>query len=102
MCDAKRPIWYQGLREDGNRKPSEGTTSDSSIGCRHTFANIVAQVLAFARDFCERTSTSGAIGGLFSQTAGVLRRGSRAYAGLASCAARGLIPTSHRWSGDMA
>jgi hypothetical protein len=40
----------------------------------HAFAKLVAPVLAFAGNFCERTYAHGTIGGLFSQKVGVLRR----------------------------
>jgi hypothetical protein len=38
-----------------------------------TLAKIVAQVLAFAGDFCEQTSTHSAVGGLLSLKVGILR-----------------------------
>jgi hypothetical protein len=43
------------------------------MSCCYTFAKIVAQVLAFAGEFCEQPYAHSAVDGLFSQKIGVLR-----------------------------
>src|SRR5215470_19920355 len=61
----QRPMWYQGHREDGKRQPSEGTTSDSAIGGRHSCAHMVAHVVVWVRGCGERTTTPSPSAALF-------------------------------------